>query len=140
MIRPQNETEDLLLSITKKCETLIAQTHRKTEETLKFGMTEPRKTFYLSPGIQIKGHWMIGLTSLEICSSIFDITEENNKFEIYTGVLEDEFSYTQLKDKAAEVFGLSDISPQDLELELVGQDIIKIYRKLSTEKNQTDRY
>ena len=29
MIRPKNETEDLLLSITKNCEKLIEQTHRK---------------------------------------------------------------------------------------------------------------
>ena len=34
MIRPKNETEDLLLSITKNCETIIKQTHRKPEETL----------------------------------------------------------------------------------------------------------
>ena len=30
MIRPKNETEKLLLSITKNCETLIEQTHKKT--------------------------------------------------------------------------------------------------------------
>ena len=36
MIRPKNETENLLLSITKNCETLIKQTHRKAEETLEF--------------------------------------------------------------------------------------------------------
>ena len=29
MIRPQNETADLLLSITKNCETLFRQTHTK---------------------------------------------------------------------------------------------------------------
>ena len=34
MIRPKTQTEDLLLSITKNCETLIEQTHRKAEETL----------------------------------------------------------------------------------------------------------
>ena len=34
MIRPKNETENLLLSITNNCETLIEQTHRKAEETL----------------------------------------------------------------------------------------------------------
>ena len=28
MIRPKNETEDSLLSITKNCETLIEQTHK----------------------------------------------------------------------------------------------------------------
>ena len=27
MIRPKNETEDLLLSLTKNCESLIEQTH-----------------------------------------------------------------------------------------------------------------
>ena len=32
MIRPKNETEDLLLSITKNCETLIEQTHRKLKK------------------------------------------------------------------------------------------------------------
>ena len=34
MIRPKNQTEDLLLSITKNCETLIEQTHTKPQETL----------------------------------------------------------------------------------------------------------
>ena len=33
MIRPKNETEDLLLSIAKNRETLIHQTHTKPEET-----------------------------------------------------------------------------------------------------------
>ena len=36
MTRPKNETEDLLLSITKNCETLIEQTHTKPQETLEF--------------------------------------------------------------------------------------------------------
>ena len=31
MIRPKSETQKLLLPRTKKCETLIKQTHRKTE-------------------------------------------------------------------------------------------------------------
>ena len=42
MIRPKNETEDLLLSITKNCETLIEQTHTKPQETLEFKMIKPR--------------------------------------------------------------------------------------------------
>ena len=55
MIKPKNETEDLLLSITKNCETLIEQTHRKAEETLEFKMIKPRETFHFKPSIQIKG-------------------------------------------------------------------------------------
>ena len=34
MIRPKNDTEHFLLSISKNCETFIEQTHRKAEETL----------------------------------------------------------------------------------------------------------
>ena len=45
-----------------------------------------------------------------------------------------------MKDKVAEVLGLSAISPKDLEHEIHGPDIIKIYRSLSIEKSQTDGY
>ena len=83
MIRPKNQTGDLLLSITKNCETLIEQTHTKPQETLEVKMVKPRETFHFKPPIQIKGNWMIGLTDLEVYNSIFNITEENNKFEIY---------------------------------------------------------
>ena len=55
MIRVKNETEDLLLSITKNCETLIEQTHRKAEETLEFKMTKSREIFHFTPSIQIEG-------------------------------------------------------------------------------------
>ena len=61
MIIPKNQTEDLLLSITKNCETLIEQTHRKLEETLEFKMIEPKETFYFNPPIHSKGDWMLGL-------------------------------------------------------------------------------
>ena len=62
--------------------------------------------------------------SLAVYNSVFIRTEKNNKFELYTGVFEDEFSYTQLKDKVADVLGLSNISPEDLEHEIYGKDVI----------------
>ena len=99
MIRPKNQTEDLLLSATKNCETLIQQTHRKAEETLEFKMIKPRELFHFTSPIQIKRDWMIGLTYLEVYNSIFNITEENNKFELYK--FPDEktgsFSYTKVR-------------------------------------------
>ena len=82
MIRPKNETQGLLVSITKNCETLIDQTHRKAEETLEFKMINPRETFHFKPPIQTKGDWMVGITDLEVYNSIFNKTEENNKFEL----------------------------------------------------------
>ena len=126
MIRRKNETEDLLLSITKNYETLIELLHRKAEETLEFKMTKPKETFSFNPPIRIKGEWMIGLTSLEIYNSIFNITEENNKFILYTGRLDTEFPNTELKDMVSEVLDLSDISSDDLSHEILGPDINKI--------------
>ena len=70
MIRPKNETEDLLLSITKNCETLIEQTRRKPEGTLEYKITKPKETFHFKPPISIEGSWMIGLTDLEVYNSI----------------------------------------------------------------------
>ena len=83
MIRPKNQTEDLLLSKTKNCQTLIKQTHRKAEETLEYKMIKPREIFDFKPPIQVQGDWMIGLTNLEVYNSIHNITEQNNKFELY---------------------------------------------------------
>ena len=60
MIRPKNETEDLLLSIAKNSETLIEQTHRKAEETLEFKLIKPRETFHFKPSILIKGDGTLG--------------------------------------------------------------------------------
>ena len=82
MIRPKNETQDLLVSITKNCQTPIEQTHRKPEETMEFKMIKPEEIFHFTPPVQIKGDSMIGLTSLEVYNSIFNITKKNNKFEL----------------------------------------------------------
>ena len=54
MIQPENETEDLLLSITKNCETLIQQTHTEPQETLEFKMIKPREIFHFTPPVQTK--------------------------------------------------------------------------------------
>ena len=78
MIQPKNETEDLLISITKNCETLIDQTQRKAEETFEFKMTRTRKTFHFKPPIQVKGDWMLAPVDLEVYNYIFNINQENN--------------------------------------------------------------
>ena len=80
MFRPKNETEDLTLSLTQNCETLIKQTQSKPQEAPEFQPTKSRKTFsYISP-ISIEGYKMVGLAGLEVLNSIFNITEENTKF------------------------------------------------------------
>ena len=120
MIRPKNKTENLLLSIIKNCETPFEQTHRKAEETLQFELDKSREKIHFNPPVEVKEDWMIGLATSEVYNSIFNLTEENNKVELYTGYLEYEFSDTQLKDNIAEVLCLSDISPEELKTEKFG--------------------
>ena len=142
MIRPKNQTEDLLLSITKNCETLIEQTHRKPEETLEFKMTKPREIFHFKPPIQIKGDWMLGLTDLEVYNSIFNITEENNKFKLYK--FPDEkaggVTYEKVRDEIEKDLDIEDITAEDLEDDIIGPIIIEEYNKQVTERMNDEQY
>ena len=83
MIRPKNQTQDLLLSITEICETLIHQTHRKAEETLEFKMIQSKQTFHFKSPLQIKSDCMVGSTDLEVYNSIINITTKitNSNFK-----------------------------------------------------------
>ena len=142
MIRPKNETEDLLLSITKNCETLIKQTHRKPQETLEFKVTKPRETFHFYPPFQTKEDWMIGLVDLEVYNSIFDITEENNKSELYNfpdkkagGI-----SHTKVRDEIERDLAISDITAADLQDDLIGPIIIEEYREQITKRMKDGQY
>ena len=142
MIRPKNETEDLLLSITKNCETLIEQTHTKPQETLEFKMPKPNETFHFKPPIQVKGDWMIGLTDLEVYNSIFNITEENNKFELYKfpdekagGVL-----YEKVRDEIEKDLDIEDITAEELQDEILAPIIFEEYKKQVTKRMNDEQY
>ena len=142
IIRPKNETENLLLSITKNCETLIEQTHTKSQETLEFKMIKPKETFHFKPSIQIQGHWMNGLTDLEVYNSIFNITEENNKFKLYK--FPDEKSggvtYEKVRDEIERDRDIEDITAEDLQDEILGPIIIKEYNEQVTKIMNDEQY
>ena len=127
MIRPKNETEDLLLSITKNCETLIEQTHRKPEETMEFKVIKSRETFHFNPPIQVKEDWMLGLVDLEVYNSIFNITEKNIKFKLYK--FPDEkvggITYEKVRDEIERDLDISDITAADLQDDIIGPIIIE---------------
>ena len=120
MIRPKNETEDLLLSTNKNCETLIGQTHRKAEEALEFKIIKTRETFQFIRLISIEGSWMIGLTDLEVYNCIFNITEANNKFKLYKFPDEKAGGVSNEKD-----LDIADITASDLEDNIIGPLILK---------------
>ena len=139
MIQPKNETENLILSITKNCEKLVEQTHRRPEETLEFKMLKSRETFHFNPPIQTKGDWMLGLIDLEVYNSIFNITEENNKFELYTDTF-DEFSFPELKDEIGEILNIPNITDDHLEDEILAPRTAETYWKLRSDKSKHDGY
>ena len=91
MIQPRNETEDLILSKTMDCETLIDEIHTKSQKTLEVRLTHAKETFAFKPSnvIGLGFIWMITLTSLEVYNSFFKITEENIKFEKYTDLVDE---------------------------------------------------
>ena len=142
MIQPKNITEDLLLSITKNCETLIQQTHTKPQETLEFKMTKPRETFHFKTPFQIKGDSMIGLTDLGVYNSIYNITEENNKFELYK--FPDEkaggISYTKVRDEIEKDLDIEDITAADLQDDIIAPINIKEYNEQVTKRMNDDGY
>ena len=95
MIRPKNDTEDFLLSITKNCETLFEQTHRKPQDILEFKFDKSRETFHFNPPIEMIGSWMLEISGVEVYDSIVFITKQNNNFELDTDTF-DEFSFEEL--------------------------------------------
>ena len=127
MIKPKNETEDLLLSITKNCETLIQQIHRKAVYTLVFKLTKSRETLQFRPPISIDESWLLGLTSLELYNSVFNIPEENNKFNFYkipeskSGAV----SFKKVRDENERDLNISKITAANLQDDVIGLFIIE---------------
>ena len=142
MITPKNEIQNLLLLITKNCETLIEQTHRKAEETLEFKMVKSRETFHFKPPIQINGNWMIGLTDLEVYNSIFNITKQNNKLKLYSFPNEKSggVTYEKVRNEIERDLDISDITATDLQDDITAPIFIEEYRKQVAERMKDGQY
>ena len=82
---------------------------------------------------------MIGLTDLEVYNSIFNKTEQNNKFEIYRDD-SNKFGFLELKDELEEILNIPHISQEHLQDEIIRPRIIDEYYKLSHENKNGDGY
>ena len=62
MIQPKHETEDLLLSTTKNCETLIKQSYRRAEEVLENKLTRSGENFSFNSTLNFgqDSNWLVG--------------------------------------------------------------------------------
>ena len=105
-------------------------------------MTKQRETFHLKPPIQTEGDWMIGLVDLEVYNSIFNITEENNKFQLYRFPDEKSggISYTKVRDEIERDLDKSDITAADLQDDIKGPIIIEEYKKEVTKRMEDGGY
>ena len=141
-VGPKNETQDLLLSITKSCETLIHQIHTRPEETLEFEMIKPRETFHFNPQNQVENDCMLGLVGLEAYVSIFNITEKNNKFKLYKYPDGKSVSifYEKVRDEIERDLDISDFTATDLQDDIIGPIIIEEYRNQVTKKMKDEKY
>ena len=105
-------------------------------------MNKSREIFHFSPPIQVKGDWMIGLEDLEVYNSIFNITEENNKLQLYK--FPDEkaggVTYEKVRDEIEKDLDIEDITAADLQDEIIAPIIIEEYKKQVTKRMKDDKY
>ena len=90
----------------------------------------------------IEGSGMLGLSDLEVNNSIFNIRGENNKFEIYKFPDEESVgvSYEKVGDEIEKDLDVSDVTPTDLQNEIIARNLIKEYREQVTKRMKDDKY
>ena len=72
----------LLLSIAKSNQEIVKNTHSKPQEPLEFKMTKQKESFSFDVPLILNEKWMMGVTSLEVYNTVYNITEKNNKLQI----------------------------------------------------------
>ena len=77
-----DKKESLLLSIAKSNQEIVENTHSKPQETLEFKMTKQKKSFSFDNPLILNQKWMMGVTSLEVYNTVYNITNSNNKLQI----------------------------------------------------------
>ena len=77
-----DKKESLLLSIAESNQEIVENTHSKLQETLEFKMTKQKESVSFDVSLLLPEKWMMGVTSLEVYNTVYNITEKINKLEI----------------------------------------------------------
>ena len=77
-----DKKESLLLSIAKSNQEIVENTHSKPQETLEFKTTKQKESFSFDVPLTLNEKWMMGVTSLEVYNTVYNITNSNNKLQI----------------------------------------------------------
>ena len=78
--QPKNIAEELLLPITKHTDILSKQTQLKPKNFEIQKWETNRDIFFFIPR-NLEDDWLLGVPSLEVYTSVSNITEENNKYK-----------------------------------------------------------
>ena len=78
-----DKKESLLLSIAKSNLDIVENTLSKPQETLEFKMNKQKESFSFDIPLELPEQWMMGVTSLEVYNTVYNITEKNNKIELF---------------------------------------------------------
>ena len=105
-----DKKESLLLSIAKSNQEIVENTHSKPQETLEFKMTKQKESFSFDVSLLLPEKRMMGVTSLEVYNTVYNITEKNNKLEILLTKqqLEEHRVDTELVPKIKDLYETSD--------------------------------
>ena len=79
-----DKKESLLLSVAKSNLDFVKNTLSKPQETLEFKMNKQKDSFSFDIPLQLPEQWMMGVTSLEVYNTVYNITEKNNKLKLFT--------------------------------------------------------
>ena len=84
---------------------------------------------------------MVGLTELEVYNSVFNITEENIKFEHYKfpELYNPDISDTKVRDEIESDLGITDITATDLQDDIIDPIIFKDYGEQVTKRRKDDK-
>ena len=71
------------MSIAKSNLDIVENTLSKPQETLEFKMNKQKESFSFDIPLDLPEQWMMGVTSLEVYNTVYNITEKNNKIKLF---------------------------------------------------------
>ena len=106
-----DKKESLLLSIAKSNLDIVENTLSKPQESLEFKMNKQKESFSFDIPLDLPEQWMMGVTSLEVYNTIYNITEKNNKLKLFgTEKMLKEYKFaTKFIPKIKHLYETSDI-------------------------------
>ena len=78
-----DKKDSLLLSLAKSNMDIVESTLSKPQETLEFKMKKQKESFSFDVPLELPEQWMMGVPSLEVYNTVYNITEKNNKLKTY---------------------------------------------------------